>query len=120
MGCDGIKTTDGNVVERQHFDWQTNQEIMAELLSYFGSPEYLNARCGVSSRTALHLAVANMNAGAVKELVRKGADTVILDDSGRAALDIATSIQATDKEESSRCEHILRELRSTDMMSIRR
>ncbi|KAL6233197.1 hypothetical protein BDW75DRAFT_215712 [Aspergillus navahoensis] len=70
-------------LSREEYDMAMNREIMHELLQKWGdSPTYLDARCLIHGRSALHLAVDAGNLAAVELLVGKGADVSSVDDLG--------------------------------------
>lgn len=70
----------GELVKKAEFDFETNAEIMRELLLKWREPEELDAKCLIKGNTALHLAVSSCNVGAVEALLRAGADGKILND----------------------------------------
>lgn len=109
MGCDGVVTTDGHPIEWSEFDWQTNSEIIRELLDHVVSPARLNDTCKIKSRTPLHLAVCNVNIGAITALLGSGADKSILDSDGRTALELCETVELT----SERQADVLIEIRQT-------
>jgi len=84
----GVRTTDGTIVKTSDFDFDTNREILHELLSNFKASEYLQARCLPDGNTALMIAVQQKNLGAVEELLIAGADREITNFEGKTALDL--------------------------------
>lgn len=84
----GVRTTDGTIVKMNDFDFDTNREILHELLSHFNAPGELDARCQPDGNTALMLAVRQKNFGAVEELLVAGADRELTNFEGKTALDL--------------------------------
>ena len=84
----GVCTADGTTVKTSDFDFDTNREILHELLSHFKASEYLHARCLPDGDTALMIAVQQKNLGAVEELLIAGTDREITNFGGKTALDL--------------------------------
>ena len=87
-----VTRVSGEAVRREDFDFDTNAEIMYELLLKWHDGETLNAQCLIRGNTALHLAVEARNLGAISQLVRRGIDVSVVNDDGRTALELAESI----------------------------
>ena len=95
MALEGISRADSDqFVEKEDFDFGTNAEIMNELLLKWKGSKELNARCLIKGNTALHLAVASCNVGAVEALLQAGADGEVLNDEGKSPKDLVK--EATD------------------------
>lgn len=94
---DGLRYTSGDPLSRKDFDYETNSRITHELLDWFRGVDYLEKRCSLQGRTALHLATQYGNVGAVKELVDAGADVEAVDDGGLTAAQIARSVYGEDE-----------------------
>ena len=75
---DASRADSGERVKKAEFDFETNSEIMHELLLKWKDSKELNAKCLIKGNTALHLAVSSCNIGAVEALLRAGADGTIL------------------------------------------
>jgi ankyrin repeat protein len=69
----GVRTTHGTTMTPRDFDFDTNREIMHELLSHFESPKHINMRCQSNAKTALAMALEQGKAGVVEELLAAGA-----------------------------------------------
>ncbi|KAL8687743.1 MAG: hypothetical protein Q9218_006175 [Villophora microphyllina] len=80
------RRTDGQPMREEEFDSDTNADILYELLLKWNKPEEVNAVCDINGSTALHLAVYNGNAAAVKALLGAGAKTDVRDGNGDTAL----------------------------------
>lgn len=80
-------------VQRPHYDFVQNRDIMNALLQHFGhSSEFVNATAGegLLESTALHLAVDAINLGAVELLLDyEMIDISITNNNGYTALDLA-------------------------------
>jgi hypothetical protein len=94
----GLRYVAGNPLSRKDFDFETNSLITHELLDWFLGPEYLNERCALQGRTALHLAAQYSNVGVMKELVGAGADIGARDDDGMTAAEIVRSVHEQNEE----------------------
>ena len=93
MAFEDISRADSDqFVEKEDFDFGTNAEIMNELLLKWKGSRELNARCLIKGNTALHLAVASCNSGAVEALLQAGADGTILNDEGKSAKDLVKEV----------------------------
>jgi ankyrin repeat protein len=103
----GLRYVAGNPLSRKDFDFETNSLITHELLDWFLGPEYLNERCALQGRTALHLAAQYSNVGVMKELVGAGADIGARDDDGMTAAEIVRSVQEQNEEVVSKMLRIL-------------
>jgi ankyrin repeat protein len=79
-------------MRREEFDMDTNSDIMYELLQKYNEKDQVNMRCGVSGRTALHLAVEVHNVGAVARLIGRGADQEAKDDAGETPGELARKL----------------------------
>ncbi|KAL6719266.1 hypothetical protein ACLMJK_003505 [Lecanora helva] len=77
---DTLRAHNGEEVHREDFDFETNAEIMRELLTKWKDPKSLNAKCLIKGNTALHLAVSSHNANGVVALLHAGADAEVLND----------------------------------------
>ena len=71
---DTSRADGGELVKKEEFDFNTNDEIMRELLLKWKNTKELNAKCLINGNTALHLAVISGNVGAVEVLLQAGAD----------------------------------------------
>lgn len=97
LAYEGIISVVGQPVKRQDFDFDTNRDILLELLRYFNTPAQLNLPCQLGSKTALHLAVEMANVGVVQELIRQGANTEIVDVEGYTPVKRAEMLAQTSK-----------------------
>ena len=88
----------GEVVKKEHFDLETNAEIMRELLLKWKDPAKLNARCLIGGNTAMHLAVKSGNHGTVEALLQAGADGGIFNNENMSPEQCARKLAASDKE----------------------
>ena len=93
MGFKDIVTRDSMPVTWAEFDWITNQGILQELLEHVSFRQHIDDRCAIHARTALHLGVRNLNAEAVKLLLRAGANATIRDGNGDTALDLCGYVE---------------------------
>lgn len=96
LAHDDLFTHAGQRVQREDFDFDTNRDILLELLRVYKEPSSLDLPSGIEARTALHLAIEVANVEAVRELIRAGASKDIEDAHGcspskRAALLARTS-----------------------------
>ena len=89
MAFTDVHRVTGGTVSRDEFDFDTNADIMYELLLNWKDEGCLNARCGIKDRTALHLAVLAGNLGAIESLLKAGANRTVLDGDGKTPLDLA-------------------------------
>lgn len=110
MAYENVSRVDGGAVKREEFDMETNRDIMYELLLRWPESQDLNAQCGIRGNTALHLAVAAENIGAVESLVNAGADRVIVNEDGETALILAEKLAGQSKQYE-RVFHFLRDFR---------
>lgn len=99
---------DNSSLERSDFSWDHNRTIIQRLLERWDKPEDIDRVCGLSGRTALHLAVATRNLGAVQELLARGASNNILDNDGLSAVDLSNVQQSADGSEREEFEEIAR------------
>jgi ankyrin repeat protein len=76
-------------------------------LYWFRRPEYLDERCALQGRTALHLAAQYSNVGVMKELVGAGANIGARDDDGMTAAEIVRSAHEQNEEVVSKMLRIL-------------
>ena len=102
-----VKNVSGDEVKKEDFDMDTNADIMHELLLRWPESGVLDAKCAINGNTALHLAVEVGNVGTVTSLLRAGADASILNEDGKAALEVAEKLSG----QSSEYARILRILR---------
>lgn len=80
---------DGQELAYPEYNFDNNQEMMASLLERWGSSDEVNRRCDLDGSTAVHLAVAFVNVGAVQELLETGnVDKNIRDSDGATAEEI--------------------------------
>lgn len=86
MTYQNVSRVDGGAVQKEEFDMETYLDIMYDLLLRWPQSRDLNAPCGIRGNTALHLAVAAGNIGAVESLVNAGADELIVNEDGETAL----------------------------------
>jgi ankyrin repeat protein len=93
----GLRYTSGAPLSARDFDFETNRRIVHELLEWFGESEFLDERCGVDEKTALHLAAECGNVGVVEELVRAGADVAVRDGRGETAVEVARRVFVDDE-----------------------
>jgi ankyrin repeat protein len=89
-------TVDGQEVTYPEYNFENNQEMMVHLLGRWASVEDINCRCDLNGSTALHLAVAFVNVGAVQELLETGnVDKDIRNRDGETAEEICIEVIRT-------------------------
>ena len=66
MAYQGLQKVNGGAMRREEFDFDTNANIMHELLLRWKGKEELDRKCGVRGATALHLAIEAGNLGGVE------------------------------------------------------
>ena len=106
------RTADGTQVQREEWDFDTNADIMHELLLKYRTEKHLNARSRLKGNTALHLAITVLNVRAVEALVRAGADTdTVMNAAGETARGLAESLKGEGGLDASVVEEIVRLVR---------
>ncbi len=98
MAYQGLQKVHGGAMTREEFDFDTNANIMHELLLRWKGKQELDRKCGVRGDTALHLAIEAGNLGGVDSLVRIGASASIENEDGETAMQLAERLAGTSKE----------------------
>ena len=91
------KVSDGEAVTRAEFDFDTNADVLHELLRRWNGEEELDCRCAVRGNTALHLAVEAGNVGAADALVRAGASADVENADGETARGMAARLAGEER-----------------------
>jgi hypothetical protein len=118
----GLRFFSGEIVCYEHFETETNRDVLYELLQTFNTPAHLNRKSISLGRTALHFAVETGNTRAVDELMRFGADPEILDDANETPLIMAQRFAKEDeiaKELSTEIEKVITILKWTFISGIK-
>lgn len=89
---DRERVDNGGPVRREEFDFDTNADILHELLLRWKGKEELDRKCAVHGNTALHLAIEAGNLEAVDSLVRAGASASVGNEDGKTALRLAVRL----------------------------
>ena len=92
------RVDNGGPVRREDFDFDTNADILHELLLRWKGKEELDRKCAVHGNTALHLAIEAGNLEAVDSLVRAGASASVGNEDGETALRLAVRLAGTSEE----------------------
>ncbi|KAL7651567.1 hypothetical protein ACMYSQ_008912 [Aspergillus niger] len=83
----------GKYLPREDYDFAMNRSIIQELLQSWGNRDiYLNCRCEMHGRTALHLAVEARNVMGVELLLENNADPSICDDFGLTPAELSREL----------------------------
>lgn len=88
-----VQKVTGEDVNPAEFDFDTNADILYELLLKWKSIEELNAKCDINESTALHLAVEVGNLEAVRSLLEAGADPRMENIEGMTPLQLVQDCQ---------------------------
>ena len=86
------RVDNGGPVRREEFDFDTNADILHELLLRWKGQEELDRKCAVHGNTALHLAIEAGNLEAVNGLVRAGASASVGNEDGETASQLAVRL----------------------------
>ena len=79
-------------MRREEFDFDTNADILHELLLRWKGQEELDRKCAVHGNTALHLAIEAGNLEAVNGLVRAGASASVENEDDETASQLAVRL----------------------------
>ena len=88
----------GGPVRREEFDFDTNADILHELLRRWKGLEELDRTCALRGNTALHLAIEAGNLEAVNGLVRAGASASVGNEDGETASRLAGRLAGMSEE----------------------
>ena len=110
LGFQGVRrVVDDTEVKRNEWDFDTNADIMHELLLKYKSEEQLDRTCEINGNTALQLAVSVGNVRAAEALMRAGADTdCVMNREGRTARAMIDEMKESNEMKSEDVDSILK------------
>jgi len=89
-------------VSRDEYDMVVSREILIELVEKWNDAEYLNRRCALDGKTAMHLLIEAGNVEAVRLLLEWVADRMVRDANALTPLKYAIALQTDEESHSGR------------------